>query len=147
MGNVTNTDQRRVNHTKIDDEGIAILSSLKQYIGGTGMEPLLVKLVKLRASQMHGCACRIAMHTKDARTQGESKQRLYGVSTCRESPFYSERERVALPGKGAGPAIRENPVPDELYDQGTKHFSTQKELVDLTMVVLTINSWNRLAIP
>ncbi len=139
------TDRRRVNYTNIGNEGIAILSNLEKYIKGTGLESQLVELVKLRASQINGCAFCIDMHTKDARTQGESEQRLYGVSAWREPPFYSERERAALLWTEEITKISENHVPDELYEQVTRHF-TEKELVDLTLAIITINSWNRLAI-
>ncbi len=139
------TDQRRVNYTKIGNEGVAILSNLEEYIKGSDLEPQLVELVKLRASQINGCAFCIDMHTKDARTQGESEQRLYGVIAWRETPFYSERERAALLWTEAVTKISENHVPDEIYDEVTRHF-TEKELVDLTLAVIAINSWNRLAI-
>ena len=92
MHNSTN----RIKYGEIAPEGIAILGDLEKYIKGSGLEPKLLELVKLRASQINGCAFCIDMHTKDARSQGESEQRLYGLNAWRETPFYSERERAAL---------------------------------------------------
>lgn len=107
--------------------------------------PDLVELVKLRASQINCCAYCIDMHTKKARTRGEIEQRLYGLNAWRETPFYSEREWAALAWAEAVIKINENQVPDEVYDQVKQHY-TEKELVDLTLAMIAINSWNRLAI-
>jgi AhpD family alkylhydroperoxidase len=140
-----NVNDQRINYSKIAPEGAAILVKLETYIRSTGLEPELIELVKLRSSQINGCAYCIDMHTKDARNEGESEQRLYGLSAWRETPFYSERERVALAWTEAVTKIGENHVPDEIYNQVRMHFS-EKELVDLTLTVIAINSWNRLAI-
>ena len=136
---------QRIPYSKIAPDGVANLGNLEKYIKSTGLEPELVELVKLRASQINGCAYCIDMHTKDARSLGESEQRLYGVIAWRETPFYTERERAALAWTEAVTKISEDQVPDEVYDQVRKHFS-EKELVDLTLAVIAINSWNRLAI-
>ena len=136
---------QRINYSKIAPEGIENLRKLEDYLKSTGLEPDLLELVKLRASQINGCAYCIDMHTKDARTRGESEQRLYGLNAWRETPFYSERERAALAWAEAVTKINENQVPDDVYDQVKKHF-TEKVLVDLTLAVIAINSWNRLAI-
>lgn len=137
--------KQRINYSKIAPEGLQNLGNLETYIKSSGLEPALVELVKLRASQINGCAYCIDMHTKDARTHGESEQRLYGLSAWRETPFYSERERAALDWAETVTKISEDQVPDEVYEQVKEHF-TEKELVDLTLAVIAINAWNRLAI-
>jgi AhpD family alkylhydroperoxidase len=118
---------------------------LEKYVRESGLEKALLELVRLRASQMNGCAYCIDMHTKDARAEGESEQRLYGLTAWRETPFYNDRERAALEWTEAVTAIGEAGVPDELYSATSKHF-TETELVNLTMAVVAINGWNRLAI-
>ncbi len=135
----------RLHYSQVAPEGVEIISNLERYIHNSGLEPGLIELVKLRASQLNGCAFCIDMHTKDARTLGESEQRLYGVSAWRETPFYSERERTALAWTESVTLIGANGVPDEVYLEVKKHF-TDRELVDLTLVVIAINAWNRLAI-
>ena len=137
--------EERLGYSRIAPEAVEILRKLEHYVKGTGLEPDLIELVKIRASQLNGCAYCIDMHTKDARTRGESEQRLYGVSTWREAPFYSERERAALAWAESVTEIGRDRVPDELYIEVSRHFS-EKELVDLTMAVIAINGWNRLAI-
>lgn len=140
-----NNHNRRIKYANTAPEGIGNLSKLEEYIKHSGLEPNLLELVKLRASQINGCAYCIDMHTKDARSKGESEQRLYGVTAWRETPFYSDRERAALAWTEAVTKISDGPVPDELNDQVREHFS-EKELVDLTLAVIAINSWNRLSI-
>lgn len=135
----------RLNYGKVAPEGVAPLHELENYLAKTGLEPSLVELVKLRSSQINGCAYCIDMHTKDARSQGESEQRLYGVSAWRESTFYSERERAALAWAESVTRIGEDHVPDAVYDLARGCF-TEKELVDLTLAVVAINAWNRLAV-
>lgn len=135
----------RLEYAKVSPDAVEILGKLEVYVRKSGLEQGLLELVKLRASQLNGCAYCIDMHTKDARTHGESEQRLYGVSAWEEAPFYSDRERAALAWTEAVTLISESYVPDDLYEEALKHFS-EKELVDLTMAILTINSWNRLSI-
>lgn len=137
--------EQRLNYSKTAPEGIEILHHLESYIKKAGLEPDLLELVKLRASQINGCAYCIDMHTKDARSHGESEQRLYEVSVWREAPFYSERERAALAWAESVTKISEDQMPDEIYHLVKEHF-TEKELVDLTLAVIAINAWNRLAI-
>jgi len=137
--------QQRLSYSKVSPEGTDILQKLERYVKSSGLEADLLELVKLRASQINGCAYCIDMHTKDARTHGESEQRLYGVSAWHEAPFYSERERAALAWTEAVTLIGETHVADEVYAEARKHFS-EKELVDLTFAIIAINSWNRLAI-
>ncbi len=137
--------QERLGYSKIAPQGTEILRKLESYVKSSGLEPDLLELVKLRASQINGCAFCIDMHTKDARSHGESEQRLYAVSAWRETSFYSARERAALAWTEAVTVVSKGQVPDEVYEQARKHFS-EKELVDLTWAVIAINSWNRLAI-
>lgn len=108
-------------------------------------EPLLLELVKIRASQINGCAYCIDMHTKDARLKGETEQRIYALNAWRETPFFTDRERAALAWTEAITLISETHAPDDLYEEVRRHFSEQ-EMVNLTMAVVTINSWNRLSI-
>ncbi len=121
------------------------MMALEHYVHQSDLEPRLIELVKLRASQINGCAYCIDMHTKDARAAGESEQRLYALTAWQETPFYSARERVALAWTEAVTRIADGHVPDEVYAQTRAQFG-EKELVDLTMAVIAINGWNRLAI-
>lgn len=123
----------------------AAMYGVEKYVRESGLETPLLELVRLRASQMNGCAYCIDMHTKDARAEGETEQRLYGLSAWRETPFYTDRERAALEWTEGVTAIDRAGVPDELYAATSKHF-TEEELVNLTMAVVAINGWNRLAI-
>lgn len=118
---------------------------LEKYVEASGLERSLFELVKLRASQINGCAFCIDMHTKDARKAGEREQRLYALSAWRETPFYTDRERAALGWTEALTRIAENEVSDELYEAVKAQF-TEDNLMALTMAIIAINGWNRLAI-
>jgi AhpD family alkylhydroperoxidase len=109
------------------------------------LEPALLQLIKVRASQINGCAYCIDMHSKDARAGGETEQRIYALSAWQETPFFTDRERAALAMTEAITLIREGHVPDALYERAKTSFS-EEELVGLTMAIITINGWNRLAI-
>ncbi len=135
----------RIDYTKITPEGYRAMSGLERYVRGSGLEPSLLELVKLRASQINGCAYCIDMHWKDARARGESEQRLYGLMAWREAPYYTKRECAALAWTEAVTLIAENHVPDELYEEVRQSF-TETELVNLTFALVAINGWNRLAI-
>ncbi len=135
----------RLSYSRTAPDGTELLRRLDRYAKNSGLEPDLLELVRLRASQINGCAFCIDMHAKDARGHGESEQRLYGVSAWRETPFYTERERAALTWTEAVTQINKDHVPDDIYEEVRKHFS-EKELVDLTFAVIAINGWNRLAI-
>ncbi len=135
----------RINYTEVAPEALRTMFSLERYARQSGLEHSLQLLMKVRASQINGCAYCIDMHTKDARAEGETEQRLYALSAWHETPFFSERERAALAWTDALTLIGDGGVPDELYEEVHEHFS-EKEIVDLTMVVITINGWNRLAI-
>ena len=135
----------RIEYRKVAPGAMEAMSGLERYVASSDLERSLLELVKLRASQINGCAYCIDMHTKDARARGESEQRLYALSAWRETPFYSERERAALAWTEAVTLVADGQVPDEVYEQVRQQFS-EKELVDLTLAVVAINGWNRLAI-
>ncbi|HEX6966032.1 MAG TPA: carboxymuconolactone decarboxylase family protein [Gemmatimonadaceae bacterium] len=135
---------RRIDYTKVAPDGYRAMAGLQRYTSGSGLEHSLLELVKLRASQINGCAYCLDMHSKDARAAGETEQRIYVLSAWREAPFYTPRERAALAWAEAVTLISAG-VTDELYESVREHF-TEKELADLTLAIVTINGWNRLAI-
>lgn len=121
------------------------MAQFERYVHECGLEPKLIELIKVRASQINGCAYCLDMHTKDARAIGESEQRLYALNAWRETPFFSEQERAALAWTEAVTLVADGQVPDEVYEQVCQHF-TEQEVVDLTVAIVAINSWNRFAI-
>lgn len=137
--------KQRLNYSQIAPEALKGMLELEKYVSNSGLEKTLYELVKIRASQINGCAYCLDMHTKDARKTGETEQRLYALSAWRETPFYTERERAALEWTEALTLISETDVPDAIYDSVRKHFD-EKEMVALTMAIVAINGWNRLAI-
>jgi AhpD family alkylhydroperoxidase len=138
--------QPRLKYRDSSPEGFAAILQLNTYVESCGIENSLLELVKARASQINGCAYCLDMHTKDARAAGETEQRLYTLSAWRETPFFSTRERAALAWTEAVTRISDYHIDDELYAELRQHFS-EKEAVDLTLAVIVINGWNRLAIP
>ena len=137
--------QPRIDYRKFAQGALNPMLALEKYIAESGLEPKLVHLVKMRASQINGCAYCLDMHSIDARAAGESEQRLYALDAWRETPFFTDRERAALAWTEAVTLIAQTHAPDEVYADLQKQF-TEKEIVDLTLVVGTINLWNRLAI-
>ncbi|HKW55847.1 MAG TPA: carboxymuconolactone decarboxylase family protein [Candidatus Acidoferrum sp.] len=135
----------RIDARRHAQEAQKALYALEEYLGQCGLEHRLLHLMKMRASQINGCAYCIDMHSKDARALGETEQRLYELDAWRETPFYNDRERAALAWTEAVTLVSETHVPDSVYEEVRKQFS-EKEIVDLTLAVATINSWNRLAI-
>jgi len=135
----------RMNFYQAAPEAIKALSTLETLLLGSGLEQSLIELVKTRASQINGCAFCINMHTQDARKRGETEQRLYLLNAWREAPLYTDRERAALAWTEALTLIAETHAPDDIYNEVRKHFS-ETETVNLTMLIGTINMWNRLAI-
>jgi AhpD family alkylhydroperoxidase len=128
-------------------EAINPLLALGHYLRESSeIEDALLELVFMRASQLNGCAYCLDMHSKDARAAGETEQRLYLLQAWRESPMYSERERAALAWTEAVTKLGEHGVPDAIYEAARAQFE-EKALVDLTMAVVCINGWNRMAIP
>jgi AhpD family alkylhydroperoxidase len=119
--------------------------ALEHYVHKSELDAKLLELVKLRASLINGCAYCVDMHTKVARSLGETEQRLYEVSLWREAPFYTDRERAALAWTEAVTLVSTDHVPDSVYEEARQQF-TEKELVDLTAAIVAINGWNRLAI-
>ena len=135
----------RIDVTQAAPQIVGAALKLQQAISAVGLEHKLMELVKIRASQINGCAYCLDMHTKDARALGETEQRIYALSAWRETPFFSDRERAALEWTEAVTRVSEGQVPDAVYDAVAPHFS-EAELVALTFAVVAINSWNRLAI-
>ena len=118
---------------------------IEHVVRTSGLEPALIELVKMRASQINGCAYCLDMHSKDARAAGESEQRLYALNAWRETPFYTARERAALEWTEALTLVSRDHVPDDAYEQARQQFG-EEELLSLSMAVVAINGWNRLAI-
>jgi AhpD family alkylhydroperoxidase len=135
----------RLRYPRVAPKAYHALSELSKYVSNCGLEESLLNLVNLRASQINGCAFCLDMHWKDARVAGETEQRLYGLNAWRETSYYTERERAALSLTEAVTRIADSHVPDELYDDVKSHFS-EEELVNLTLAITTINSWNRLVL-
>jgi AhpD family alkylhydroperoxidase len=135
----------RLDFRKASPQADKAMSALHGFVRNCGLDHSLLELVKLRASQLNGCAHCIDMHTKELRADGDSEQRLYLLDAWREAPFYSERERAALAWTEALTLVTEGHVPDEVYDQVQAQFSDE-ELVNLTMAVVAINGANRLNI-
>jgi len=135
----------RINYARVASAGYRAMAGLEAYLHDTSLEPALIHLVKLRVSQINGCAYCIDMHWKDLRVIGETEQRLYSLDAWQECPFYSERERAAFLWAEAVTNLAEGHVSDAVYDQVRMHFD-ENGLAELTFVVVTINAWNRLAI-
>jgi AhpD family alkylhydroperoxidase len=135
----------RLNPYQAAPEAIKALMALESYVQSCGLDPSLIDLVKTRASQINGCAYCIHMHTHEARSRGETEDRLYLLDAWRESPLYSERERAALAWTEAVTLVSETHVPDAVYEEVRGQFAPD-EIVKLTLLVTTINAWNRLSI-
>ena len=135
--------QARLDPRKLAPEGMNAISELHAYVRECGLDHTLLELVKLRASQINGCAWCMDMHTKELRAAGESEQRLYLLSAWRECPFYNERERAALAWTEAVTLLTEGNVPDEVFALARTQFS-EEELVKLTLAIVAINGANRL---
>ena len=127
--------QQRLDAMKISPAAYKALAGLQAYVDQSG----------LRASQINGCAFCLVMHTNDARKHGESDDRMHLLNAWHEAPVFNDRERAALAWTEAVTLVSETHVPDEVYEEARRHFS-EKEMVDLTMAVVTINSWNRASI-
>jgi AhpD family alkylhydroperoxidase len=133
----------RVNIGSAPPGAYKAMLGLEAYLATCGLEPGLVHLVKMRVSQINGCAYCLDMHSKDLRAAGDTEQRLYLLDAWREAPFYSERERAALAWAEAVTLVTDGHVPDEVFEDVRPHF-TDAELINLTLAVTTINAWNRL---
>lgn len=135
----------RIRYPQASPGALRAMLGLQRHVDETSLEHDLLELVKLRASYMNGCAYCVDMHSKDARAAGEAEQRIYGVPVWHETPFYTPRERAALAWTEAVTDVAGSGVPDEVYAEAREHFSAS-ELVDLTLCIVTINGWNRLAV-
>ena len=138
--------QPRLDFKKVAPGAYQAMAGLERYVRQSSqLEPSLLELVRMRASQINGCAFCLDMHSKDARAAGETEQRLYTLSAWRETPFFTDRERAALAWTEAITRISSSQAPDEIYEEARKEFS-EEELVNLTIAIVAINGWNRLAI-
>jgi len=135
----------RLDYRKSFPEAMRAMLGLQEAVDASGLEPELLELVKMRASQLNGCAYCLDMHSKDARARGESEQRLHVLAAWREAPFYSERERAALAWCEALTLLSQTGAPDDVYAQAREQFDEQ-ELVALTLAIVAINGWNRFAV-
>lgn len=135
----------RIDYGNVDPKAIESMMGLQHYVDRSSLPENLLELVRMRASQLNGCAYCLDMHSKDARAAGESEQRLYLLDAWREAPFYTDKERAALEWTEAVTLVSKSHVPDNVYDKVRTYF-TEKEVVELTMAIITINGWDRLSI-
>jgi AhpD family alkylhydroperoxidase len=133
----------RIESRNVKPRIMQLLLAIEGYLHESSLGSRLLHLVRTRASQINGCAYCLDMHTKDARAEGESEQRLYALDAWRETPFFDERERAALEWTEAVTRLADTHVPDDVYERVSRQFNEQ-ELVDLTLAVANINTWNRL---
>ncbi|MBZ5560567.1 MAG: carboxymuconolactone decarboxylase family protein [Acidobacteriia bacterium] len=137
--------ESRLDYRQFNPEPLQALLAMEKYLSGCGLEHKFIHLLKLRASQINGCAYCIDMHSIEARAAGETEQRLYALDAWRETPFYDARERAALAWIEAITLVAQTHVPDDVYEEAKKYF-TEQQIVDLTYLAATINAWNRLAV-
>jgi AhpD family alkylhydroperoxidase len=133
----------RMNLMNVNPGIIHAMLGLEKQVSKGGLDNKLLDLVRMRASQINGCAYCLDMHSKDARTAGETEQRLYGLNAWRETPYYSARERAALEWTEALTLVTEGHVPDDVYERIRQEFS-EDELAHLSLAIVAINGWNRL---
>jgi AhpD family alkylhydroperoxidase len=133
----------RIDFRTADSKAIQLLLGIERHIAASRLEPKLLHLVKMRASQINGCAYCLDMHSKDARADGETEQRLYSLDAWEEGPYYSDRERAALKWTEAVTLLNDGHVPDSVYENVRAQFS-ENEIAALTLAVAMINTWNRL---
>ena len=143
--NLTDQPQPRLDYAAAAPEEVRAVFALEKHSRASGLEKSLLELVRLRASQINGCAYCVDLHTRDMRAAGEDERRLQTVVVWREVALFTPRERAALAWTEAVTLIASSHVPDEVYEEARKHFS-EKELVDLTLAIVTINGWNRISI-
>jgi AhpD family alkylhydroperoxidase len=135
----------RIDYRRFSPDALQAMLALEKHLASCGLDHKFMHLLKLRASQINGCAYCIDMHSIDARAAGETEQRLYALDAWRETPFFDDRERAALAWIEAVTLLAKSHVPDSVYEEARQHFSEQ-ELVDLTYLASTINAWNRIAV-
>ena len=137
--------QPRIDLRKTAPGAIQAMLGLQNYVNASGLPPTLLELLKIRASQINACAYCLDMHTQDARANGETEQRLYALNAWRETPFFNDRERAALAWTESLTLLHEGHVPDEAFAEVRQHF-TEEEIVNLSLAIVAINSWNRLMV-
>jgi AhpD family alkylhydroperoxidase len=133
----------RIDLMHVNPGVIQAMLGLERQIQKAGLDTTLLELVRMRASQINGCACCLDIHSKDARANGETEQRLYGLTAWRDTPYYSASERAALEWTEVVTLVSETHVPDEVYERVREQFS-ENELLHLTLAIVSINGWNRL---
>ena len=136
---------RRLDYAKVAPDALKALGATRPYLAASAVEPRLRALVELRVSQINGCAYCIDLHSQEARHAGEAQQRLDCLPAWRETPLYDERERAALAWAESVTLVAATGAPDAAFEEVRRHFS-EKDLVDLTLVVASMNAWNRVAI-
>jgi AhpD family alkylhydroperoxidase len=137
--------QARIEQRNVNPGGYKAMLGLEQYLATCGLEKKLLDLIRLRVSQINGCAYCLDMHWKDLQVEGETEQRMYSLDAWRETPYYTEREHAALAWAEAVTKVAETHVPDDVYERARQHFDEQ-QLADLTLATVAINGWNRLNI-
>jgi AhpD family alkylhydroperoxidase len=137
--------EQRMQMAAINPEGYRAMSGLEQYLAASTLDKKLLELIKIRASQINGCAFCLDMHTKDARKIGETEQRIYTLPAWRETPYFTPEERSVLALTESVTLVTEGHVPDDVYDEAARYFEP-KQLADIIMAIITINAWNRIAI-
>ncbi len=137
--------EARLDYANASPEAYKAMLQMEGVVRRSGIDPNLLELMKIRASQLNGCAYCIDMHTKDARFKGETEQRIYALDGWRETPFYTDKERAALAWTEAITNIQTGHAPDAVYQQLSRNF-TEADIVNLTLAITTINAWNRIAI-
>jgi AhpD family alkylhydroperoxidase len=135
----------RIECAQIAPGAVEAMRALEKYVRTCGIDPKLMELIKIRASQINGCAYCLDMHTKDARTQGETEQRIYALNAWRETPFFTEKERAALAWTESVTQVSTSQVPNEVYEIVRQHLD-EKEIVNITTAIVAINGWNRFAV-
>ncbi|HEY9262458.1 carboxymuconolactone decarboxylase family protein [Chitinophaga sp.] len=137
--------EARMDVYKLVPGSLKALMDLQNFVNGMGLDKTLSELVKIRASQINGCAFCLNMHTKDARKMGETEQRIYGLNAWHEAPYYTDKERAALALTEAVTLVSSSHVPDDVYNAALKVF-TPEEVAQITLAIVMINAWNRVAI-
>jgi AhpD family alkylhydroperoxidase len=137
--------ENRMELGKVEPNAFKAIMDLENYIGSTYVDKKLLHLIKIRASQVNGCAFCIDMHTKEAKKDGETEQRIYALSAWRETPFFNDEERAVLALTESVTLVSKDHVPDEIYET-VKRFFDDKTLAQIIMAIVTVNAWNRVAI-
>lgn len=137
--------EARMDIYKLVPGSLNALLALQEFTNGMGLDKTLSELVKIRASQINGCAFCLNMHTKDARKMGETEQRIYGLNAWHEAPYYTDKERAALALTEAVTLVSSTHVPDDVYNAALAVFTPQ-EVAQITLAIVVINAWNRVAV-